>query len=164
MISTTRPKPPSADNRWKLVDATMRRHGYKSYALIESLHTVQECFGFLDKESLQFVAASLHVPFSRAFGVATFYHFFTMKPPGDHTCVICLGTACYIRGATQMVEALEKQFGIKTGQTTADRKVSLLSARCLGSCGLAPAAVFDGVVAGKLTPAVALDKMKEWTS
>jgi bidirectional [NiFe] hydrogenase diaphorase subunit len=63
-----------------------------------------------------------------------------------------------------MVEALEKQFGIKTGQTTADRKVSLLSARCLGSCGLAPAAVFDGVVAGKLTPAVALDKMKEWTS
>jgi len=164
MISTTRPKPPSTDNRWKLVDATMRRHGYKSYALIEALHTVQECFGFLDKESLQFVAACLHVPFSRAYGVATFYHFFTMKPPGDHTCVICLGTACYIRGAAQMTEALEKHYGIKTGQTTADRKVSLLSARCLGSCGLAPAVVYDSEVAGKVSPQNLRQHLVKWMS
>jgi len=161
MISTTKPKPPSADNRWKLVDATMRRHGYKSNALIESLHTVQECFGFLDKESLRYVAACLHVPFSRPTAWPLLPLFHDEAAGGPHLCD-CLGTACYIKGAGQMIEQLEKLLGIKIGQTTADRKVSLLSARCLGSCGLAPAAVFDGAVGGKLSPAGAVDKVKEW--
>ncbi len=89
-------------------------------------------------------------PLSRAYGVATFYHFFTLKPAGEHTCVICMGTACYIKGAPQLLDAVQRDLGIVPGETTADKKVSLLTARCLGSCGLAPAVVYDQEVAGKV--------------
>ncbi len=73
-----------------------------------------------------------------------------MKPPGEHTCVVCMGTACYVKGAGQILQALEQKHGIKAGETTEDGKVSLVTARCLGACGLAPAVVFDGEVAGKI--------------
>lgn len=144
--------PPSDDKRWKIVDGTMRRYGHEPQALIEVLHTVQETFGFLSDEALHYVAASLRVPPSKAYGVATFYHFFTLKPPGEHTCVVCTGTACYIKGAAALLSAVHEVAGIREGETTADGKLSLLTARCLGSCGLAPVAVFDGLVAGKVTP------------
>jgi len=143
--------PPSDDKRWKIVDSMMRRHGYEPYALIEVLHTVQETFGFLTDDAMKYVALSLRVPFSKVYGVATFYHFFTMKPPGQHTCVICTGTACYIKGAAVLVNAVREVAGITPGETTSDGQLSLLTARCLGSCGLAPAVVFDGQVAGKIT-------------
>jgi bidirectional [NiFe] hydrogenase diaphorase subunit len=142
--------PPSDDKRWKIVDGMMRRHGHEPYALIEVLHTVQETFGFLTDDGLKYVATSLRVPFSKVYGVATFYHFFTMKPPGKHTCVVCTGTACYIKGAPSLLSAVQEAAGIKQGETTADGMLSLLTARCLGSCGLAPAVVFDGQVAGKV--------------
>jgi bidirectional [NiFe] hydrogenase diaphorase subunit len=154
--------PPSEDRRWKLVSATMRRHGHRREALIETLHTVQQSFGYLDQDSLRYVALSLRVPLSRAFGVATFYHYFSLKPPGEHTCVICMGTACYIKGAPQLVAELEKSFGVKPGQTTPDGRISLLAARCIGSCGLAPAAVLDGEVAAKLTPAELQGRLHRW--
>jgi bidirectional [NiFe] hydrogenase diaphorase subunit len=83
--------------------------------------------------------------------VATFYHFFTLKPPGEHTCVVCTGTACYIKGAATLLKGVEEVAGIKPGETTKDGKLSLLTARCLGSCGLAPAVVFDGQVEGKIS-------------
>ena len=144
--------PPSNDRRWRIVEGTMRRHGNAPYALIEVLHTVQESFGFLTDEALAYVAEALKIPYSKVYGVATFYHFFTMKPPGEHTCVVCTGTACYIKGAANLLKAVEEEVGIKPGETTKDGKVSLLTARCLGSCGLAPAVVFDGQVGGKITP------------
>src|ERR1700687_6175876 len=147
-----KPTPPNQDKRWKLVDATMRRQGQQQRGLIETLHTVQEAFGYLDVQALRYVAMSLRVPLSRAYGVATFYHFFTLKPAGEHTCVICMGTACYIKGATQLLEAVEHDLDNYPGETTNDGKVSLLTARCLGSCGLAPAVVYDQEVAGKVTP------------
>ena len=143
--------PPSEDKRWKIIDGMMRRHGHEPYALIEVLHTVQETFGFLTDDALKYVAASLRVPSSKVFGVATFYHFFTMKPPGEHTCVVCTGTACYIKGAPTLLNAVGEVAGIKQGETTSDGKLSLLTARCVGACGLAPAVVFDGQVAGKIT-------------
>ena len=83
--------------------ATMRRHGYRREALIETLHTIQQSFGYLDNDSLRYVAGSLRVPLSRAFGVATFYHFFTLAPKGRHSCTICLGTACFVKGAAQIL-------------------------------------------------------------
>jgi bidirectional [NiFe] hydrogenase diaphorase subunit len=138
----------------------MRRHGYRPNALIETLHTVQEAFGFLDEDGLRYVALSLRAPLSRVYGAATFYHFFTLKPPGEHTCVVCTGTACYIKGASALLDAVAKSFGIKPGETTADGKLSLLTARCLGACGLAPAAVVDGNVLGKLDPSDIVDKAK----
>ena len=96
-MDSARLDPPSDDRRWKVIGATMRRLGHQRNALIEVLHAVQEVFGYLDDQALRYVAASLRVPPSRAYGVATFYHFFTLKPPGEHTCVVCTGTACYIK-------------------------------------------------------------------
>lgn len=146
------PQPPSADKRWKIVEATARRHGREPHALIETLHTVQETFGYLDETALRFVAAMLRVPLSRVYGAATFYHFFTLKPKGRHTCVVCTGTACYIKGAGSLLGAIQERHGIVPGETTEDNELSLLTARCLGSCGLAPAAVMDGSVLGKIGP------------
>src|SRR5438270_9557730 len=162
-IDYTRPTPPNQDKRWRLVDATIRRLGQQSRGLIETLHTVQEAFGYLDEDALKYVAGSLRVPLSRAYGVATFYHFFTLKPAGDHTCVVCMGTACYIKGAPQLLSALQHDLEIKPGETTADGKVSVLTARCLGSCGLAPAVVYDHDVAGKVSPTDLSERQKNWT-
>ncbi len=159
-----RPAPPNADKRWKLVEATMRRMGSNPRGLIESLHTVQEVFGYLDLDALRFVARYLRVPLSRAYGVATFYHFFSLRPPGEHTCVVCIGTACYIKGAPHLLSAVKKELGIVPGQTTSDGRVSVLGARCLGSCGLAPAVVYDHDVAGKVTPQGLRERLANWKS
>lgn len=153
--------PPSDDKRWRVVDATMRRHGFAPSALIEALHAVQQSFGYLDEPALRYVAASLGVPLSRVFGVATFYHYFSMKPQGEHTCVICTGTACYIKDSPALLRAIEEALGVAPGETTADRKLSLLTARCLGTCGLAPAAVLDGQVVGRLKPAELVGRLRE---
>src|SRR5258708_31272526 len=125
--------PPSTDKRWRLVGATMRRHGYTPDALIETLHTVQESFGYLDDESLRYAAASLRVPLSRVYGVATFYHFFSLKPAGKHKCVMCLGTACCIKGSSYILSAIQKKLDIAPRQPTQDGDVSLLTAPSLGS-------------------------------
>jgi bidirectional [NiFe] hydrogenase diaphorase subunit len=161
-IYGARPAPPSTDKRWKLVDATMRKAGGSSHSLIETLHTVQEAFGFLDEEALRYVALCLRVPLSRAYGVATFYHFFTLKPGGRHTCVICLGTACYIKGAQRLLDAMRESLQIAPGETTTDGEISLLTARCLGSCGLAPAVVYDQEVAGKVDASSLHRHIEKW--
>jgi bidirectional [NiFe] hydrogenase diaphorase subunit len=151
------------DRRWRLINRTMRLHGNEPDALIETLHTVQESFGYLDLDALKYVAKALHVPLSRVYGVATFYHFFVLKPPGEHTCVVCMGTACYIGGASQILKGIEKEFDLRQGETTPDNKVSLVTARCMGSCGLAPAVVFDGQVKGKMNPPAVMETIRGWT-
>ncbi len=150
---------PKKDNRRKLVDATMRRHGHSSYALIETLHTVQEAYGYLDEENLKYVARALRVPLSKVYGVATFYHFFTLKPQGEHTTVICTGTACYIKGVPAIFKAIREHFDVEPGETTRDGQLSVLTARCIGSCGLAPAMVFDGEIAGLLKPGDVVERI-----
>lgn len=159
-----KPALPSDDKRWRIVNGTMRRHGYTRNALIETLHTVQQSFGFLDKESLRFVAASLRVPLSQAYGVATFYHYFTLKPPGKHTCLVCLGTACYIKGAAQLVSQAEKTLGVPCGDTTPDFKASLLTVRCLGACSAAPVVVYDGELAVKEDASCLQKRLEDWMS
>lgn len=163
MINREKASPPSDDRRWKIVERTMRRYGYEPHSLIQSLHTVQETFGYIDIESMKYVAAVLHVPLSQVYGVATFYHFFTLKPQGEHTCVVCTGTACYIKGAQDLLDAVEDTTGAKPGETSADGKVSILTARCLGSCGLAPAVVLDGEMAGKIGSEDLKERVGEWT-
>ena len=153
--------PPSDDKRWRVVDATMRRHGNAPNALIEVLHAVQQAFGYLDEPSLRFVASRLGVPLSRVYGVATFYHLFSMKPRGQHTCVVCTGTACYIKDCPSLIAAIQDEFGVAAGGTTADGSLSLLTARCLGTCGLAPAAVLDGQVLGRLQSARLVEQVRE---
>lgn len=155
-------EPPSDDKRWRIVQATMQRNGYERDGLIETLHTVQESFGYLDEDSLRYVASALRAPLSQVYGVSTFYHLFSLKPAGTHTCVVCLGTACYIKGMTTLLNEIKKRHGVNPGETTPDGQISLLTARCLGSCGLAPVAVFDGEIVGKLVQADALDRLESW--
>lgn len=162
-LQQVKPPLPSDDKRWKLVNATMRRNGYAGHALIETLHSVQDAFGFLDEGSLRFVAASLDLPLSKVYGVATFYHLFALKPKGRHACVVCTGTACYIKGAGGIVERLQERYDINPGETTEDDRLSLLTARCVGACGLAPAIVIDGDVLGKLDSESLIAKLEELT-
>ena len=154
----------SADEkRRRMVIGTMRRNGYAPDALIETLHTVQSAFGYLDDTSLRFVAHELHIPLSKVYGVATFYHAFTLKPEGRHRCIVCLGTACYIKGSQSILQAITKDYHITPGETTEDGELSLLTARCLGSCSLAPAAILDENVVGNLTPEHALAELEGLT-
>ena len=153
---------PSGDNRFKLLDRAITKHQASGDALIEVLHVAQGIFGFLENDLLIYIAHKLKLPPSRVFGVATFYHFFRLKPQGDHTFVLCTGTACYVKGAGAVQKAVEHQCKCKFGETTSDKKISLVSARCVGSCGLAPVAVLDDKVAGKLTPEDAARRIKEW--
>jgi len=156
------PPHPSGDKRYKILETQMKRHQFKQDALIEILHKAQELFGFLDDGLLLFIAHNLKLPPSRVYGVATFYHFFSLKPGGEHTCVVCMGTACYVKGADRVLEALERHTGVKAGETTPDKKVSLLTARCIGTCGIAPAVVYDGAVTARQSPEDALNKVKGW--
>ncbi|HUO09254.1 MAG TPA: bidirectional hydrogenase complex protein HoxE [Phycisphaerae bacterium] len=151
MTVATLPKAPTEDKRWRIVEAAMRRQGFDSHALIESLHSVQQAFGFIDTHAMAYVAKALRVPLAKVYGVVTFYHFFTLKPQGKHNCIVCLGTACYIKGSGDLLRAVEEKYHIKEGETTADGELSLLVARCIGACGLAPATVVDGEVFGKPT-------------
>jgi bidirectional [NiFe] hydrogenase diaphorase subunit len=158
--TTSESEHPSGDPRFKLVDRTLKQFQFQQDALIEVLHTAQEVFGFLEEDLLIYVARQLKLPLSWVFGVATFYHFFSLKPQGEHTCTVCLGTACYVKQAAEIVAALRTEFGIEPGQTTTDGKLSFAIARCLGSCGLAPVLVIDNEVLGRETPGTTLTYLK----
>lgn len=155
---------PSGDPRFKLVDRALKRQNFKQDALIEVLHTAQEAFGHLSDDLLIYTARQLKLPLSWVYGVATFYHFFSLKPQGAHSCIVCLGTACYVKRAGEIAAALQEAFGIESGQTTPDGKLSLSAARCLGSCGLAPVVVLDGAVVGRETPETTLERVKALVS
>jgi len=153
----------TADKRMKMLDAAMRRHRHQPDALIEILHTAQELFGYLDTDCLKYVGHALRVPASRVYGVATFYNFFTLRPRGAHTCVVCLGTACYVKGTDAILSAIQRTHHVEVGGTTEDGSLSLVTARCLGACGLAPAMVLDADIVGGMTPEKALARLDEWT-
>jgi bidirectional [NiFe] hydrogenase diaphorase subunit len=139
------------DDRYNVVEKSMKKLGYEKNALIETLHTAQETFGYLGIDTLKFIAKRLKVPYSKVYGVATFYNFFRLKPKGRHNIVVCLGTACYIKGSNKILEKIEQRFGIKSGETTSDGALSLLTARCFGSCSLAPVIVCDEQIKGKVS-------------
>ncbi len=150
MVATTPAKQEAkVDKRFKVIDVTLKRHNGNPEGLIEVLHKAQESFGYLEEEVLEYIARGLKLPLSQVYGVATFYHLFSLKPGGAHTCIVCMGTACYVKGAGKIIATLEENLGIKVGETSADGQVSLLSARCIGACGIAPAVVIDGNVLGK---------------
>jgi bidirectional [NiFe] hydrogenase diaphorase subunit len=152
----------SGDKRFKILETHMKRHQFRHDALIEVLHKAQELFGYLEDDLLLFISYKLKLPTSRVYGVATFYHFFTLKPKGEHTCVVCMGTACYVKGADKVIESMQQHLKIKAGETTADGKVSLLTARCIGACGIAPAVVYDGTVTPRQSAEMALAQVQKW--
>ncbi len=152
----------SGDKRFKILEVHMKKHQFRHDALIEVLHKAQELFGFLEDDLLLFVSYKLKLPPSRVYGVATFYHFFTLKPKGEHTCVVCMGTACYVKGADKIIAAVQENLKVKAGETTADNRVSLLTARCIGACGIAPAVVYDGTVTPRQTSEMAVEHLNQW--
>jgi NADH:ubiquinone oxidoreductase subunit E len=131
----------------KFIDAIEEKEG----SLISVLHEAQHIFGYLPREVQLFVAQKLNITAAKVYGVVSFYSFFTMEPKGEHVIDVCLGTACYVRGADKVLAEIEEQLGIKAGQTSKDGKFTLSCLRCVGACGLAPVIIIDGDVYGKVT-------------
>ena len=120
--------------------------------LIRVLHRVQGHYGHLGREQMDAVAQLLQVPASKVTGVATFYHFFRLEPRGKYMISVCLGTACYVKGAERVADRLQEELGIHFGETTKDGLFSLNATRCVGTCGLAPVVVVEDKVYGDMTP------------
>lgn len=135
----------------KELQAVCKEHDNDSGELINILHAAQEIFGYLPREVQEIVAAELHIPVSRVYGVVTFYSFFTMTPKGKYPISVCLGTACYVRGAEKVLDEFQRQLEIKVGETTNDGLFSLDCLRCVGACGLAPVMMINDEVYGRLT-------------
>lgn len=144
------------DSRWSAVDRAMQRHRYDRDALIEVLHVAQENFGHLDRQTLAYIAKGLTLPPSIVYGVATFYHFFTLEPQGEHICGVCRGTACHIKDSAKILSAVEKRFGVAAGQTTGDGRLTVTAPRCVGNCVLAPLVLMDGEGVKVASPAAAV--------
>lgn len=124
----------------------------KPGGLIPVLEEAQVALEYLPVPIQKKIAKGLNLPLSRVYGVVTFYSFFTMTPRGRHTVRVCLGTACYVRGGKALAEAIEKNYGVREGETTLDRKFTYESVRCLGACGLGPVIVVDNDVHGRVKP------------
>ncbi|MGH4117164.1 NADH-quinone oxidoreductase subunit NuoE [Clostridium sp.] len=131
-------------------------------ALIPALHEVQKLFGYLPEEALQVVSEELNIPMSEIYGVSTFYSQFTLEPKGEHIIKVCLGTACYVKGAQDIIERLSSVLEVEVGKTTKDGKFTLEAARCLGACGLAPVLMVDDKVYGRLIPADVIRIIEEY--
>jgi NADH:ubiquinone oxidoreductase subunit E len=129
-----------------------RRESHSESQLIAVLHKVQGHFGFLDRPQLDAVAQLLQVPLAKVTGVATFYHFFRLQPRGRFIISLCLGTACYVKGAPAIAEKLKEELGIEFGETTQDGMFTLQIARCLGTCGLAPVLTVNDDVHAAVKP------------
>ncbi|HEX9080095.1 MAG TPA: NAD(P)H-dependent oxidoreductase subunit E [Desulfuromonadaceae bacterium] len=140
------------------VDEALGRCGFCGDALIEVLHVAQERYGWLSRELLRYVASRLELPPSRVYGVASFYHFFTLEPKGRHRCTVCTGTSCHIKGGSALLRELERRFGIPRGTTGSDGAVTLETVRCLGLCGMAPLVLLDGTAIAGGSPGDVADE------
>lgn len=140
------------DERYDQLDQIIAERQSTPGSLIMVLHQAQELFGYLPQEVIKKVAEGLDVPLSEVYGVVTFYSLFSLKPRGKYKVSVCLGTACYVKGAAQIVAELEKQLKVKPGQTTDDGLFTVEITRCIGACGLAPVMTINDDVYGRLTP------------
>jgi bidirectional [NiFe] hydrogenase diaphorase subunit len=158
----TRPAEVASDPRLDALDAAMRRHQLRGDALIEVLHAAQELYGWLAPEVLAHVARALRLPPSRVQGVATFYHLFRLTPPARHACTVCTGTACHVRGARAIVDAVNAATGLSPGEAAPDGALAVGTVRCVGACGVAPVVLYDGAVAGRQEPEGAVARARAW--
>lgn len=139
------------DERYQKLNQVIANYQGKSGALIPVLHQAQQIFGYLPKDVQKMIADGLNLPLSEIYGVITFYSLFTTEPRGKYTIGICMGTACYVKGASQILQELQKQLDVEVGGTTRDGLFSLTVTRCLGACGLAPVLTIGEDVYGRLT-------------
>jgi len=149
-----------SDRRLFLLEKAIIQHQYRKDSLLEILHNAQELYGYLDKDLLLYISKSLNLPPSHVYGVATFYNFFRLKKPGTHTVTLCLGTACFVKGVQQILSAVEREFNVTRGETSADGRLSLFVTRCIGACAMAPNVIVDDEVIGKATEEAVIEKIK----
>ena len=119
--------------------------------LITILHRAQELIGYLPREALTLIAEELGIPLAKVYGVVTFYSYFHTEPRGKYVINVCMGTACFVKGADKVLEEFERIIGIKAGETSADKRFTLMGLRCIGACGLAPVLTINGKVYGKVS-------------
>lgn len=150
------------DEKYFKLDEVIKQYKGKPGGLIPVLHQAQLIFGYLPKDVQIRVAEGLGLPLSEVYGVITFYSLFSLQPRGKHTIGICLGTACYVKGAAEILKALEDKLGIKVGESTEDGLFSLMQTRCLGACGLAPVLTIGEDVYGRLTPEMLPDILNRY--
>ena len=141
---------PTEEELLERLDAVIGEYRGKPGGLIPVLQLAQGIFGYLPEVALKHIAKELRKPYSEVAGVVGFYSFFSTVPRGKHVVRICMGTACYVRGGVQVLDAFKKELGIDIGGTTEDRQFSLEIARCFGACGLAPVIVVDENVHGRV--------------
>lgn len=140
-----------SDAKWVQLDNTISEYRGVPGALIPVLHKAQVLFGYLPKEVQLHVAEGLGVPIAEVYGVVTFYSFFSQQPRGRYTIGVCMGTACYVKGAAEVLDALKQELGIEPGHTSDDGLFTLEITRCIGACGLAPVIAIGEDIYGKLT-------------
>jgi NADH-quinone oxidoreductase subunit E len=133
------------------VEAILERHGRQASALLAILQDVQTVTNYLPRTWLEEIARALDVPVTRVFRMATFFRAFSLEPRGRHVCTVCLGTACHVRGAPRLVDKIERDFGIRAGQTTADLSMTLETVNCVGACALGPLVILDGEYHGNMS-------------
>ena len=151
----------TADQVVKL-ETIIAKYKTKQGGLIPVLEEAQVALEYLPISVQKKIARELNLPFSRVYGVVTFYSFFTMTPRGQHTARVCMGTACYVRGGKALADALKKEFGVEEGETTPDRKFTYETIRCLGACGLGPVVVVDADVHGRMKPSKIKDMLSRY--
>ncbi len=151
-----------SESKINFIKNVCKEHGNKAGEVINVLHKVQGEFGYLPAEVQELVAKELNIPVSRVYGIVSFYSFFTMTPKGEHPISVCLGTACYVRGAEKVLDELKRQLGIGVGEVTPDGKFSLNCLRCVGACGLAPVIEVGEKVYGRMTPDRVKDVLAEY--
>ena len=139
------------DQEAKLLEVIAKYKGMKG-ALMPIMQEAQEIYGYLPYQVQKIISDETGIPIEKIYGVATFYAQFSMSPKGKYVVAMCLGTACYVKGAGAILEEIEKVLGIEDGECTSDGKFSLEVCRCVGACGLAPVMIVDGDVYGKMTP------------
>jgi len=144
----------------RFIDENSRMPG----PLIQVLHRAQKIFGYLPPEVQHFVARELDIAHAEVYGVVTFYNFFRTEPIGDHIVNVCLGTACHVKGASEIIKVIEKELGVRVGGTTKDRFFTLSTARCFGACGLAPVMMIDDEVYGRLNPQKSIQILRDLRS
>lgn len=135
----------------KKTEEILKKHEFKGSRIIQILTDIQEAFKYLPRDNLEFVSRRLKIPLSKIYSLATFYAAFSLKPRGKHYVVVCVGTACFVRGSSNVLRRIEDRLGIKAGETTEDNMFTLEIANCVGACALAPIIVIDGDYHGEIS-------------
>jgi len=150
------PEPSLSDEEREKIDSILNKHKKKESSLVAVLQDVHETFNYLPENILMHMAMTMDIPLSQIYNIATFYKAFSLKPRGKHIITVCMGTACHVRGAPRILEELERVLGIKEGETSEDKMVTLETVACLGACALGPIVVSDGQYNGNITIAKAV--------